>query len=181
MPVIGVALPVPEPWGSELQRYRVALGDRLATAIPTHVTLVPPVHVDDDQLEVVCRHLEAVTHGFSAFEVHLRGTGTFRPVSPVVFVSLVEGISQTEQLAAAVRRGPLAVELPFPFHPHVTIAHHLEDDVMDRAFKELADFECAFEADAFHLYVHETGVGWQPTQAFPLVPRSATQDKELRP
>ncbi|WP_341351068.1 hypothetical protein [Nocardioides convexus] len=34
--------------------------------------------------------------------MHLRGTATFRPVSPVVFVSLAEGISQCEQ---ARRRG----------------------------------------------------------------------------
>ena len=83
----------------------------------------------------------------SAFEVHLRGTGTFRPVSPVVFVSLVQGISQTEQLAAAVRSGPLDVDVEFPFHPHVTVAHHLTDEQMDRAFDELAEFDCVVRGD----------------------------------
>ena len=43
---------------------------------------------------------------------------------PVVFVNLVEGISQTEQLAHDCRRGPLAVDLTYPYHPHVTVAHH---------------------------------------------------------
>ena len=28
MPTIGVALAIPEPWGSELQRYRASVGDR---------------------------------------------------------------------------------------------------------------------------------------------------------
>ncbi len=42
MPTIGVAVAIPEPWASELQDYRTALGDTTATMIPTHVTLVPP-------------------------------------------------------------------------------------------------------------------------------------------
>ena len=73
----------------------------------------------------------------------------------MVFVSLVEGISQCEQLADAVRRGPLDVDLDFPYHPHVTVAHHLPDDRLDLAFTELADFECQFTVADFHLYVHD--------------------------
>jgi hypothetical protein len=41
------------------------------------------------------------------FEVHLRGSATFRPVSPVVFVPLVRGISECERVEAQVRSGPL--------------------------------------------------------------------------
>ena len=82
-----------------------------------------------------------------------------------MFVTVVEGISSCELLADAVRRGPLAVDLDFPYHPHVTIAHHLDDDTLDRAFDELAGFECAFAADSFCLYVHDDGAGWQPTRA----------------
>jgi 2'-5' RNA ligase len=103
-----------------------------------------------------------------AFKVHLRGTGTFRPVSPVVFVTVAEGISSCEQLASAVRRGPLDVEIAFPYHPHVTVAHHLADDLLDRAFADLAGFECRFEVRDFHLYVHDEAAGWQPTRDFPL-------------
>ena len=102
--------------------------------------------------------------------MHLRGTGTFRPISPVVFVSLVEGISQCEQLADAVRSGPLALDLAFPYHPHVTIAHHLSDELLDRAFEELADFDCEFDVEHFHLYVHDEDLGWRPTRNFALRP-----------
>ena len=42
--------------------------------------------------------------------MRLRGTGTFRPVSPVVFVNVAEGISRCELLADAVRRGPLEID-----------------------------------------------------------------------
>ena len=172
MPTIGVAVAIPEPWATELQDYRTAVGDTTAAMIPTHITLVPPTEVADDELDGVEGHLASAAQQVGAFCVHLRGTGTFRPTSPVVFVSLVEGISQCEELAAAVRRGPLAMELPFPYHPHVTIAHHLSDEQLDRAFEELSDFECEFDVEDFGLYVHDEGRGWRPTRNFTL--RSGT-------
>lgn len=168
MPTIGVAVAIPEPWATELQDYRTAVGDTTAAMIPTHITLVPPTDVTDDDLTEIEKHLADVAGETEGFCVHLRGTGTFRPVSPVVFVTLVEGISQCEQLAAAVRRGPLDVEISFPYHPHVTVAHHLADDLLDRAFEELAGFDCTFDVDDFHLYVHDEKIGWQPTREFPL-------------
>lgn len=168
MPTIGVAVAIPEPWASELQQYRAAAGDSTASLIPTHITLVPPYDVDAEDLAVVEKHLAAVAAGVEPFCVHLRGTGTFRPVSPVVFVSLVEGISQCEQLADAVRRGPLDLDLAYPYHPHVTIAHHLDDPVLDRAFDELGGFECEFDVTQFHLYVHDPAEGWRPTLEFTL-------------
>ncbi len=136
--------------------------------IPTHITLVPPTECED--LDEVEEHLQAVAGVRAAFRVHLRGTGSFRPVSPVVFVGVVEGISACEQLAAAVRTGPLASELEFPYHPHVTIAHHLDDLTLDRAFTELAGFECRFAAEEFHLYVHDEQIGWQVDRSFALMP-----------
>jgi 2'-5' RNA ligase len=169
VPTIGVAVAIPEPWATELQDYRTSVGDTMAATIPTHITLVPPTEVTDDELEKIEAHLGSAASDVPAFEVHLRGTGTFRPVSPVVFVSLVEGISQCEQLAAAVRRGPLAVDLAFPYHPHVTIAHDVAEGQLDRAFAELADFECAFDVDDFRLYVHDQERGWTPTRFFSLL------------
>jgi 2'-5' RNA ligase len=167
---IGVAVAIPEPWATELQDYRTAVGDTTASMIPTHITLVPPTEIGDDDLARVEDHLAGVAAARPSFCVHLRGTGTFRPVSPVVFVTLVEGISQCEQLADAVRRGPLEVDLTFPFHPHVTVAHHLDDEHLDQAFEELAAFECEFDVEEFHLYVHDEAHGWQPTRDFALAP-----------
>jgi 2'-5' RNA ligase len=173
MPTIGVALAIPEPWATQLQDYRTSVGDTTATMIPTHITLVPPIDVADPDLALIEKHLSDVAGGVDGFTIHLRGTGTFRPVSPVVFVTVAEGISQCEQLAAAVRQGPLEVDLQFPYHPHVTIAHHLPDDALDRAFHELATFDSVFDAREFHLYVHDEESGWQPTREFRLRPMPA--------
>jgi 2'-5' RNA ligase len=168
VPTIGVAIAIPEPWASELQDYRTGIGDTTAAQIPTHITLIPPAEVADDDLDEVSRHLAEAATTVAPFDIHLRGTGTFRPVSPVVFVTVAEGISSCELLAAAVRRGPLAVDLHYPYHPHVTIAHHLDDPTLDRAFAELAGFECRFTVDSFSLYVHDEGAGWQPTHEYRL-------------
>jgi 2'-5' RNA ligase len=170
MPTIGVAVAIPEPWATELQDYRTSLGDTMAATIPTHITLVPPTEVSQDELEKIEAHLTTVASEVQRFQVHLRGTGTFRPVSPVVFVSVVEGISQCEQLADAVRRGPLDVDLRFPYHPHVTIAHHVSEPQLDQAFDELADFESEFRVEHFGLYVHDDERGWTPTRCFRLSP-----------
>lgn len=168
MVTIGVAVAIPEPWATELQDYRTSVGDTMAAMIPTHITLVPPTAIDDVHLPDVEKHLEETAAEVDSFCVHLRGTGTFRPVSPVVFVTLVEGISNCEQLAKSLRRGPLDVDLQYPYHPHVTIAHHLGDPQLDRAFEELSSFECEFDVTGFHLYVHDAATGWRPTRDFPL-------------
>lgn len=168
MRTIGVAIPIPEPWASELQQDRSSFGDPEAEAIPTHVTLVPPTVLPPGGVDEVEQHLTQVAAGHAPFRLRLRGTATFRPVSPVVFISVTEGISSCELLAAAVRSGPLAQDLSFPYHPHVTIAHHLDEPALDRAYEKLADFDVAFDICAFCMYVHgEDGV-WRPATEIPL-------------
>jgi 2'-5' RNA ligase len=165
---IGVAVAIPDPYGSELQRRRASFGDPLASSIPAHITLVPPTRVPAAALGDIERHLRTAALGERPFRVHLRGTGTFRPVSPVVFVALAEGIGDCERLERKVRRGPLAAERAFPYHPHVTVAHRLPDDVLDRAFKELTHYECEFAVAAIWLYEHDADGVWRPRSEVPL-------------
>ncbi len=165
---IGVAIAIPPPFGPELQRHRREFGDPMAEAIPPHVTLLPPTDIGADELPVITKHLNAVAASAAPFEIHLRGTATFRPVSPVVFVALTRGISQCEMMASAVRTGPLTVDLHFPYHPHVTVAHNLDDEALDQAFAELSDFDAAFPVTAFGLYEHRPDGLWVEYQSFAL-------------
>jgi 2'-5' RNA ligase len=168
MPAVGVAVSVPDPWGEQLRAHRLSFGDAQAGSIPTHITLLPPTDLSEGDLERVEKHLAGVAERMPAFPVHLRGTGTFRPVSPVVFVALASGISQVELLAAAVRSGPLDVPQAFPYHPHVTVAHDVPDAALDRAFTELVGFECAFEVSSFSLFRPDPGNGWVRCSSFEL-------------
>ena len=164
---IGVAIGLPEPWTSELQGWRERLGDPNAAAIPPHVTLLPPTSLDDLVLEQVEEHLCAVAAEEQAFAMVLRGSATFRPVSPVVFVPVVKGLADCERIEAKVRSGPLHRALRFPYHPHVTVAHDLHDDALDRAFDELARYEACFPVWGFTLFEKDrTGV-WRPQRDFP--------------
>jgi 2'-5' RNA ligase len=162
-----VAIAIPEPYGTWLQRHRASFGDTQAESIPPHVTLLPPTQVPPGAIPEVERNLADTATDTPVFRMHLRGTATFRPVSPVVFVVVTEGISACEVLAARVRSGILAQDLRFPYHPHVTLAHDVDDEALDQAFEKLADFDCAFDVTSFHLYRHTNGV-WRPSREYQL-------------
>lgn len=168
MRTIGVAIAVPEPFGELLRDKRRSYGDAMAETVPSHVTLIPPLEVDDATLARLNEALTQVAAVMPPFRMTLQGTGTFRPVSPVVFVAVSEGISVTEVLAQAIRQ---AVDLPeprFPFHPHVTVAHHLDEDGLDHAFADLSAFRCSFEVSQISLYFHDEQQGWAPHRYFRL-------------
>ncbi len=166
---IGVAISIPAPYGEQLRSCRAAFGDPQASSVPTHVTLLPPTEVEPSSRDLVHDHLVKVAEAVDPFWIRLRGTATFRPVSPVVFVALVSGIGECELLEQAVRSGPLARQLQFYYHPHVTVAHHLGEDALDRAARELADFECRFRVEGFHLYEHGVDGVWRPEGWYPFV------------
>lgn len=168
MPTIGVSIAIPSPHAEMLQAKRASFGDPLAASIPSHVTLLPPTEVEDSALPPIGAHLESVAAEGHPFPMVLRGTGTFRPTSPVVFVQVSGGLAECEVLERAVRQGPLERALDFYYHPHVTVAHHVPEDSLDRAFKELADFECSFDVLAFHLYEHGEDAVWRPVRSFAL-------------
>jgi 2'-5' RNA ligase len=165
---LGVAIAVPDPWGAELEGWRASFGDLQAGSIPAHVTLLPPTTVAPTMLDDVEAHLARVAGEAAAYDIALRGTGTFRPVSPVVFVALASGSSDCEALQAAVRSGPLVRDLEFPYHPHVTVAHDLADDVLDHAYAALADYTATFTVTELVLYAHGTE-GWTQHRTFPLL------------
>ena len=168
MPTIGVSIAIPSPHAEMLQAKRASFGDPLAECIPTHVTLLPPTELPQEELEAAVKHLEEVAAQGHPFPMVLRGTGTFRPTSPVVFVQVSGGIADCELLEKAVRQGPLDRRLDFNYHPHVTVAHHVPDPNLDRAFTELSGFECAFEVEQFHLYEHGDDGVWRPVRSFAL-------------
>ncbi|MGO0576627.1 2'-5' RNA ligase family protein [Ornithinimicrobium panacihumi] len=166
--VVGVALPVPSPWGEQIQELRVGYGEERAQQIPTHITLLPPTPLGPDQLDPLRAHLEQVAASLPPFDIVLRGTGTFRPISDVVYLQVARGVSSCERLERAVRTGPVERELSFPYHPHVTLAHDLEAHVLDRAFEDLAGFTASYTADFLRLYLHHGDGMWDVVDDFAL-------------
>jgi 2'-5' RNA ligase len=158
---IGIAIDIPEPWGGQLTRRRAEAGDPQAAYVPAHVTLLGPTAVATRRLDEIDRHLDRVAAGFPPFTLHLRGTGTFRPVTEVVFVAVAAGISECELLAAAIAVcGAIRRELRFPYHPHVTVAQEVAPEQLDAAFADLAGFEAQFPVDGFTLFEHGPDGKW---------------------
>jgi 2'-5' RNA ligase len=165
---LGVAISIPEPWAQELVDWRRRVGDPAAARVPPHVTLLPPTQVPTERMPAIEAHLDEVAAQFPAFELHLSGTGTFRPVSDVVFIVVAAGISQCERLEATVRSGPLARETRFPYHPHVTVAHDISAEGLDRAYEGLAGFDARFPVPAFTVFQQETSGVWVTRKDFAL-------------
>jgi 2'-5' RNA ligase len=166
---VGVAINIPEPWGGVLTRRRGEAGDPQAAYVPAHLTLLGPTEVALDSLPAIEKHLAAVASAHPPYTVHLRGTGTFRPVTEVVFVAVAAGISECERLAAAIGSADeLRRETRFPYHPHVTVAQDVPAAALDAVFDDLAGFSARFEVTGFTLFSH-TGEGrWRPRRDFPL-------------
>ena len=164
---IGVAVAVPAPYANELQDWRERLGDPQALKIPPHITLLPPTAVGAQRLPEVEEHLRAVAAQERPFELVLRGSATFRPLSPVTFIPLAAGISECERLEARVRTGPLARRVKFHYHPHVTVAQGVDDVLLDKAFEQLAGYEARFLATGFTLFEEGADQAWRPITDFP--------------
>jgi 2'-5' RNA ligase len=165
---IGVSIAVPEPHGSLLQERRAGFGDPAACCIPTHVTLLPPTEVEDSALPAIEAHLVEVAAAGRPFPMRLSGTGTFRPLSPVVYVRVAEGAEACTWLQKQVRdaSGPVARELQFPYHPHVTVAHGIAEEAMDHAFEALSGYEAGWPCTGFALYEQGADGVWRKLRDF---------------
>ena len=166
--VMGVSIPVPTPFAEELQLKRASFGDPLAFSIPSHVTLLGPTPVRVDDLPSLINHLDRAAATADPFTMVLRGTGTFRPLSDVVFVQVAHGISVCEKLQGAIHSDQWAADLAFPYHPHVTVAHDVDEIALDLAFDDLADYSARFEVDSFQLYEQDHEGTWIPAREFSL-------------
>ncbi|MBA3279159.1 MAG: 2'-5' RNA ligase family protein [Geodermatophilaceae bacterium] len=168
MSVLGIAIPIPDPLGSLLTEWRIKVGDRLAQLIPPHVTLLPPTDVSGMPLQELHEHLDLVAARHPPFQLHLAGTGSFRPVSQVVFVNVADGISACELLAGDIRSGLLSRPLTFPYHPHVTIAHDVSPDMLDLAYDGLLYVDQRIQVDAFCAFEQDLSGRWVPVTRYPL-------------
>ncbi|WP_448626938.1 2'-5' RNA ligase family protein [Geodermatophilus sp. URMC 64] len=166
--VLGVVVPIPEPWAQLFVDWRAKVGDPQASLVPPHVTLLPPTEVPAGERLSISAHLAAVARAHPPFDMHLSGTGTFSPVSDVVFVAVARGIGNCELLANDVRSGPLARSLSFPYHPHVTVAHDVPPDMLELAYSGLSDVSAEFRVQHFTEFEQTADGAWAIAREYPL-------------
>jgi 2'-5' RNA ligase len=166
--MVGVAIAIPKPHSTVLTNWRRRVGDPAADLVWPHVTLLPPTPLDGETMPAVEKHLTEVASASRPFDMHLAGTGTFRPMSPVVFVQVSRGVGDCETLEQAIRSGPLARDLNFPYHPHVTVAQEVDDTALDAAYDGLGDFVARFPVDSIVLFSRDCDQRWHWHTEYPL-------------
>ena len=156
---VGVILRFPPEVAEELQRWRASFGDPMAGVIPAHITLVTTTMTQD--WEATRCHVRDVASKQEPFMVTIAGTGSFRPVSPVVFLKVDDGFAECVRLHKRLQTGPLERELPFAYHPHVTVAHDVAPESLDEAETALKNYRATFPVASMGLYEHDDNGIWQ--------------------
>lgn len=101
---------------------RTALGDRRSERIVPHVTVIPPMNLRAEELEVYRRHVRSVMTRTEPFRVVADRFGTFLPGAPTIHLEIGDG--GTGRLAGL--RSELALDGVVPsddraYRPHLTI------------------------------------------------------------
>lgn len=156
---IGVILGFPPRIARELQKWRASFGDPMAGVIPAHITLITTTPTQD--WEATRDHVREVARRQAPFNITISGTGSFRPVSPVVFVNVEDGFAECVELHEQLQTGPLQRSLPFPYHPHVTVAHDVSPESLDEAEIALKHYRATFPVVSMGLYEHDSNGIWQ--------------------
>lgn len=156
---VGIVITLPDALAGPLEQWRASFGDPMASIVPAHITLVTTTPVLD--WNATLRHARNIARQQESFRITLRGTETFRPVSPVVYLKVDEGFGECVALHKRLQSGPLARVLDFPFHPHTTIAHDVSDAGMSAALTRLADYEESFDVATMGLYEHDVDGVWR--------------------
>ena len=156
---VGVILGFPREVAQELQQWRASFGDPMAEVIPAHITLVTTTPAQD--WEATLEHVRDIARQQAPFKVTISGTGSFRPVSPVVFLKVEDGFEECVGLHEQLQAGPLERDLPFPYHPHVTVAHDVAPESLDEAETVLKNYTATFPVVSMGLYEHDDNGIWQ--------------------
>lgn len=171
---------VPEPYATEVDGLRRALGDGALGRIPAHLTLVPPVNVAlerlEDAREVLAEAAAAVPADDGGLELVLGPPATFWPVTPVVYLAVSDAeaapgsLGALHELRGRVFRDPLQRALTYGFVPHVTLVDELAEERIPPALTALAGFRLQVRFRELTLLQEVEGRRWTPVFSAPLGP-----------
>lgn len=113
---------LPEPLGGFLDDLRLEL---VPGCNPhAHISVLPPRPLPMAP-EAVIEEARGIVGGFAPFDVELGRIEKF-DVTDVIYISVEGGTEQLRQMHQSLNRGALALDEPFPFHPHVTLAQECD-------------------------------------------------------
>ena len=150
---LGAALLLEAQVCSEVDGLRRACGDPAFGRVPSHITLVPPVNVREDDLPAALTRLRtAAATARGSIEVTLGPPATFLPVNPVLYLSVAgPDLPAVHRLRETVFAYPLERKVTWPFVPHVTLADSATPERIEAALAALADYSVTVGFDRVHL------------------------------
>ncbi len=165
---LGVVLLIPPPLDREVDALRRAVGDGTYGRVPAHLTLVPPVNVNEEAMGGALQVLRDAAAATAPFAVHLGPPTTFLPANPVLYLPLVgPGRATVFTVRERVFKPPLARELTWPFVPHVTVADEAQPERISAAELALCDYGAEVGFDRLHLLQEGPGRIWAPVADAP--------------
>jgi 2'-5' RNA ligase/GNAT superfamily N-acetyltransferase len=162
---VGVVLLLPAPVGEAVDVLRRALGADDVDRLPSHLTLVPPVNVRDDEMDSALDLLRDAAERTMPFPLALGPARTFLPTNPVLFLEVGGDVAPVDKLRDKIFRAPLERNLTWPFHPHVTLLDNGDEAKIRAAVDALADVRYRCVVDRVHLLRESNDEGvrsWHP-------------------
>lgn len=162
---VGVALLLPSPVGAEVDVLRRSLGADDVDRLPSHLTLVPPVNVRDDDMDSALDLLRDAAGRTSPFRLVLGPPRTFLPINPVLYLEVGGDVAAVDKLRDRIFRPPLERNLTWPFQPHVTLLDQGTEERIRAAQEALADYRVEMLLERVHLLqeFNEEGTRfWRP-------------------
>ncbi len=151
---------VPPPLAERIVRWRREYGMVGAVAESCHITLLI---AQDAAEEGKLGQLKADLAGHGAVEVVLGEPESFQPASPVTYLPLARGADCFRYLHRRCVELLGKSESPFPYEPHLTLAHGLEEAALARSLRDFAGLDAqltGFRIEQLQAYRY-TGETWQ--------------------
>lgn len=158
---LGGALLIPEPVRREVDGLRAAVGDGSLGRVPAHLTLVPPVNVNERHLDDVLSVLRDAAAATEPFTTSLGPPATFLPDNPVLYLQVGDGVDDVLALRERIFRPPLERKLSWPYVAHVTLCDEGDPERIEAAVTSLADYRATVTFTRLHLLRQHEGV-WEP-------------------
>ena len=156
---VAVALMIPEPFATEVDVLRRALGEPRLERLAPHLTLIPPLNLKG--MPAMSGALAALRSAAGAqagpLGLTLGPVTSFEPITPTIHLAVAGMLERLEQLRSASGVGALARTAERPFVPHVTLLAYADAELIRSARVALANYRADPQLDRIVLLVDEPG------------------------
>lgn len=113
----------------------------------------------EESAERFLSEFEDLCLGLGPGRITLTGTGTFRPMSDVVFLSVGDGTEFLHELHNRCLK-LLDSASPFLYHPHMTLTQNEGRRTLEAALADFRDFTATFPVTGLDAYIGDE-TGWR--------------------